>query len=870
MGEVFKAYDERLGRWVALKSVHLGRELDPERRDQLLREARAIAALSHPSIAQIHDITTIDGRDFLVLEYIEGINLAEAIRDKQIDLLTALRIGIDVAKGLYAAHMGGIVHRDLKAANIIVTPNGRAKVLDFGLAQVMRSRRGGPRDLRLGELAGTLSAMSPEQIDRAAVDHRSDLFSLGTMLYEMVTLKHPFRGPTPLDTIHRISCVDPEPPHRVNPEVPVAVSRLICRLLNKNASSRPKSAIEVIRVLEMECDPPGEQTDSYPAFRSRTRVLVLGAAAVIVLVASALLGLRLFGTEPQRPLRVAVLQPEIMNPEAGGRLLLVASALRTAMVGSLAKCPTLYSIDESETDSLTGRPSQVGTAVGADEVLVSEITRFDDLCQVRMSRVAPAHRNTIRMDFFAAPIDDLRLLVDMVVSRMRRIYMEHPLPEVLRSKLARSEDYETLLRLQAQLRRSPSELRLASELHLSMHPAWEPTLAEAADLRRRVPDLIDTYLLELTAASLRPGQPYGALKHAREVVDAAAQIDGADLRPTVLSIHQAMALGALDEAESMITEQETLHPNHPDIAQLRVRLAVLRGNIESALQGIESLIEDRPSWLFHLQAAELAISIARIDVARAHIEQGLERAPQSSELRAKQAELELLFGDVDKARALYLSMLKEQADPIPALRIGLANVQMLDGEYEDAAASLELIQGPWSKDPAGLLVMADCLDLAGHQDRAHAAYMRALESIEQAEHPEYDRSPHEPSLERLLGPATPLDPSAPSPRLLSSVSAEATRLKIKAQCLAHLGRGQEALVAIGEALRLAPASPQIHQAAAVVNAVLGRSAAAEAEAKRCLDGGMSAAHLALPWFEGTGVADVVREHARQSQAPAAS
>ncbi len=248
MGEVHEAYDERLDRRVALKLIRPDRVESAAARERLRREARASARLNHPNIVQIYDILQTEEADCIVMELVQGETLAQRLRRGPLDMGTALPVAREIAAALEEAHAAGIVHRDLKTENVILTPAGRAKVLDFGIAKHLAS--GGETSLTVaGVIIGTCRAMSPEQAQGHEIDARSDLFSFGTLLYEIVTGKSPFLASPETATLLRICHFRQRPAREENPEVPEALSVLIDRLLAKNPQDRPPSASAVVQEL---------------------------------------------------------------------------------------------------------------------------------------------------------------------------------------------------------------------------------------------------------------------------------------------------------------------------------------------------------------------------------------------------------------------------------------------------------------------------------------------------------------------------------------------------------------------------------------------------------------------------------------------
>jgi len=272
MGQVYRATDTRLGRDVALKVLPPEMAASRERLERFQREARAVAALNHPHVVTIYSVEESEGIHFLTMELVEGESVDRLIPDGGMAVPRLLDIASGVASALAAAHDRGIVHRDLKPANAMVTKDGRLKVLDFGLAKMAESvERSGPlTDLptdmqtREGVVMGTMPYMSPEQLQGEGVDHRTDIFSLGVMLYEMVCGERPFRGTSSANLISAILRDTPRPLVERRKDLPEGLIRIITRCLEKSAADRFPSAREVVSALAAVTHPVVE------AVRSRT------------------------------------------------------------------------------------------------------------------------------------------------------------------------------------------------------------------------------------------------------------------------------------------------------------------------------------------------------------------------------------------------------------------------------------------------------------------------------------------------------------------------------------------------------------------------------------------------------------------------
>lgn len=278
MGEVYRAQDEHLERAVAIKILPPGTLSDDSSRKRFRKEALALSKLNHPNIATIHDFDTQQGADFLVMEYIPGITLGEKLASRPIQEKEMLTLGIQLAKGLSAAHEHGVVHRDLKPSNLRLTNDGRLKILDFGLAKLFDPSRGEmnvetlTQSMDDSQIVGTLPYMAPEQVNNEHVDARTDIYALGVVLYEMVTQQRPFRGNSTSHLFASILNDDPVAPRVMNPRLSPELDRIILKCLEKDPSRRFQSAKEIVVDLD-RCEHPTEARLSRLAHESFWRRL---------------------------------------------------------------------------------------------------------------------------------------------------------------------------------------------------------------------------------------------------------------------------------------------------------------------------------------------------------------------------------------------------------------------------------------------------------------------------------------------------------------------------------------------------------------------------------------------------------------------
>src|SRR5512138_1635095 len=308
MGAVYKAQDTHLDRFVAVKVLPHDRMSDPDRRQRFAQEARAASSLNHPNIVVVHDIAAERGLDFIVMEYVEGKTLDALVGRKGLKLNEALGYAAQIADGLAKAHAAGIVHRDLKPSNVMVTPEGRVKILDFGLAKLVEGAPAGdlgptatlgrpePPRTEEGYILGTVAYMSPEQAEGKTVDARSDIFAFGAVLYEMLTGQKAFHRDSKIATLAAILNEEPKPAAELNEALPPDIGSLLARCLRKDPQRRWQSMSDLRVVLQdlKDDSESGRLRRPEAAVRGR-RIAPLawaGLAAFLLVAAAALWVLR--------------------------------------------------------------------------------------------------------------------------------------------------------------------------------------------------------------------------------------------------------------------------------------------------------------------------------------------------------------------------------------------------------------------------------------------------------------------------------------------------------------------------------------------------------------------------------------------------
>ena len=859
MGEVYRAYDRRLERWVAIKVVRPDDGEDPDHHaaalERFRREARAVAGVSHPGVVQVHDILEREEGDCIVMELVEGETLARMIRRGRLPLARTLAIGREIAEGLAAAHAKGVIHRDLKAENVMITADGHAKILDFGLA-----KRLGPKiqDATLsghGKILGTSHAMSPEQAQGLTVDHRSDLFSFGSLLYELATGQAPFRREALAQTLTWVCTRNPTPAHQVSPEVPQLLSELIDHLLEKDPERRPESAgqvAEVLRHLERHLGPgddqggapvhsgrltgsPGDAVPSgegtvptllalpRPAYgTSRTGGSVLPAwtghtgpavargrwprwllAAALVAVA-VVAGSVFLARADADSVYVAVPAPTVTADDGVPAKGLLPSAVRVALLQELLSLEGVTALAPDQVDAVHGASVEIARVLAADEVINATLDCHGTSCRATLGRIRGSDGALLWTQVFEVPSDDLLRLSLTVGDRIRRAYGDRPLRQEEDRLAVDSANYERFLQIRDTFRTRLEGADL------------EELLERIAAVRRSSPGFIAAYLLEANVASARfieESRDERDLQRAFDAIGEARRLAPEDPEPLFVLVDTALVAGRLEVADDALRTLDTLDAGEAEVNARRAALLERRGRPEEALTLMRSVVAERPSELFLSRLATIELHQGKVAAARKHLDELLKRAPDSFYGRYLLGQLELVNGSPARAAELYEELLRRS--PGSPVRSNLGVAYMLQGRYDLAADSFRTVLEGDPRSPYTTLNLADAELLAGHTERADALYRQVLE-------------------------LTASDPAQSEWQILS----------VRAQALAHLGRETDAVVSIQRALQMAPENAQTAFEAAVVYALVGERRSALVNARRALQLGFEPFWFQFPWFDG--------------------
>jgi serine/threonine-protein kinase len=814
MGVVYRAVDTRLDREVAIKVLAPEAMGHPERKRRFIQEARTASALNHPNIITIYDIGAAEaaGRtlDFIAMEYVKGRTLYETIGPQGLPLTEALRYGIQVASALEAAHAVGIIHRDLKPANIMVTAQGLVKVLDFGVAKLSEPEEPDPnaptqtlhRPPRTteGTVVGTVAYMSPEQAEGKRVDVRSDLFSFGSMFYEMLTGQRAFQGDSRLSIMASILRDEPGPGGELSGVVPLEVEPILARCLRKDPERRFQSAADLKVVLQELWDlkvaervlptatthriAPAGLTRKKRALPRKPLAAVGAAALLLVLAAAAWVWRDRFVVRLPERKHIAVLPFQTTGGEPAHQAF--ADGLVEMLAGKLAqlerfhKSLSVVGASEVRREGATRAP-EARRAFGVNLVIQGRVERPAGEVRVMVSVVEAPGGRVLGSRMVRAPQDQLPALPDALVRAAARLLQLDLTPEALQALSAgytsRAGAYDLYLQALGTLQRYDRAGNIDHAIALFSKAAeQDPNYALA------YAGLGEAYWRQYS----RTREPR-YLEQARSAGRRALQLDD---RLSQAFVNIAMTYEAVGQHDAAVQELERalrIDPGHAAAYRELATVYLAAGRPAEAEATYRRALQLRPGdWLGHTMLGLFYLRQSRYAEAETPFQRAVELTPDNAVTHRNLGGLYYLMGRYDlAAQSLERSV---AIQPLATSYSNLGVIHYALGRYRQSVAmhekALELAEKNSRNDYLLLGNLADAYrwtpELA---DQAPATYRRAVEAAERH-----------------------LAVNPDDPKILSTV----------AVYRAKLAENRPAVAAVERARRLAPSDAAVAFRAAVV------------------------------------------------------
>ena len=748
MGTVYLAHDARLGRDVALKSV-LRRGADTATpRERLLREARAAAGLTHPNIAGVYDVVEADGDAYIVMEYVDGESLASRLQHGPMATADITAVGAQLADALAAAHRRGVVHRDLKPGNIQLAPGGAVKVLDFGIARAT-APTGSPTIETVaqpvlttpGAVIGTPAYMSPEQIEGKPVGPPSDIFSLGIVLFEMLTGERPFGGGDPLSLAVAIVSAPTPDVRALAPKAPPALAEVVLAALDKDPAKRPAAAVVHATLAAMTRDSAAgaelptaavRQPRIARAARVPRRWLPIVAGAVLAVTVAGWPAVRylLHRTAPPVPAVVAILPPTYVGDEAD--LEAVGAGVSSVLAGNLSLIPGVTLVSRASTAPYTGARRQdllkVGRDLGASFILDLSLRRAATGVRVnaklwRRSQAASPWTRSYEDD----ALNVQREVVDGVVAALSEAgaIRTGSLTPAIRARLLRlptpsSEAFDTYARARSLLdRRDVAGNRERAVILFEAAVAKDPRFALG------YAGLTDAY-----AAMYQATKDVAWVNKAGDAATRALAIDGdqAAVRYSLASLR--FATGQPAEAVNQLRLAIALQPENDDAHRLLGRILAEQGKVDEGVAEVRQAIGLRPEYGGHY------FMLGFILYNAGRYREALEAYRRVTELQPDFAGgFEMLgttyhvLGQAQQAIGYYEHAVR--LGPSATAYANLGYFYYVGGRFTDALTAYQEALARDPRSPETLRNLGDVYARLGQADRARASYEHAVVLLNQ-------------------------------------------------------------------------------------------------------------------------------------------
>ncbi len=812
MGEVYRARDTKLGRVIALKILPAELASSPEALRRFEQEARAASAMNHPNIVTIYDICVTADRAWIAMELIDGMDLRTIGVKDPLTLKGALRVAVKLADGLAAAHDQGIVHRDLKPDNVMITTDGFVKILDFGLAKQVRAIKSDDTTIphtSPGAVFGTVGYMSPEQTKGKEMDYRSDQFSFGVMLYEMLTRVRPFDRDSKAESMAAIIRDDVEPPSSINEAVTYDLDRIVSRCLAKNPRDRYASTRDLARDLREVRDGMTQSSNRHvarPARRgvparwtqwTRTKRIAAGAVAVLLLAGGLFLWRYSRSLAGQRVASLAVVPFRDLSSTSEGRIL--ADGISELIAARLAEVRELRVSSPFEgarvSDSDDTRLIAAKRRVHA--VVRGSVQRNGNDVRVTYALIDAVSGRTLAADNATRAATDLFALEDVVAEDLLQALgrVSSPRPQRTTSPLGPNEQRQFIeaLGLLQHVRDERSIDRAITSLESVLHNARDSGAVNA---------LLARALMFKASLSRRPSLLEQAMVYASRGVS----LSDSDPETHITLGRLQIATRAYDKAVVSFQRALALRPDHPDAIGGLAEAYDGQGRSADAEQLYRKGLTLRPDRTgMYSRYGSFCYKQGRFKEAADYFRKATELSPDLAKGHANLGAALQALGRQDEALASYRRSLA--IEPSPAGWSNLGTLQFSLGQYAQARDSFEhaVKLAPW--DYLMWANLGDACRASGSKDCADRAWTRTI---------------------------------AAARDIVASRPKDALARAILASSLAKNGNLDEAQAEIHRALESDPTNANVLYQASVVAALRGSSDSAVSWLERAVAAGFPA------------------------------